>query len=168
MIAGGLFLGGCSDERYGYDDDRPHYHSASTVDFHYTSGRPYSRSYGPLYQRDGRYYYSRGGSYVAYDRPTTVYRGETRVVQRDINVRSRYDGDRRGDYYSGRRTYNNDRRSDNTVVRRTNVYRTDVRRDDRDDRDGRDGRDRRDRDGRRDRERDRDDDEGTRVRVIQR
>lgn len=78
LLAGSLLLSGCIiEDRYGYYDDRPAYHGSRSVDFYYTSGRPYSRSYGPLVMRDNRYYYSRGGGYVVYDRPTYAYRGSS-------------------------------------------------------------------------------------------
>jgi hypothetical protein len=128
VIFAGLLVSGCDDEPYGYSDDRPGYRSARTVDFYYTSGRPYSRSYGPLYHRDGRYYYSRGGTYVVYDQPTTVYRSGTRVVHRDVDVRhrdERYDDGRRG-YYSSRRDVETERRYV-SPVRRTSVYREEDR-----------------------------------------
>jgi hypothetical protein len=95
----GLMFSGCADE-YGYYDDRPGYYSSSydddNVDFYYVSSHPYSRLYGELYLRDGRYYYSRGGRYVVYDRPTRVYRNTNyRVVNRDVNVRNvRYNNER--------------------------------------------------------------------------
>jgi hypothetical protein len=81
----------CTEDRYGYHDDEPAVYGgrSASVDFHYSSGRPYSRSYGPLYYRDDRYYYSRGGSYVAYDQPTYAYRGsDTRIVRNNTNVRN--------------------------------------------------------------------------------
>jgi len=89
-----VLLVGCAveDDHYSYSDDRPVYYSSGyndDVDFYYASSHPYSRSYGPLYLRDGRYYYSRGGSYVVYDRPTHVYRNTNyHVVNRDVNVRN--------------------------------------------------------------------------------
>jgi hypothetical protein len=95
----GLMFAGCAEDEYGYYDDRPGYYASdydNDVDFYYVSSRPYSRSYGPLYLRDGHYYYSRGGSYVVYDRPTRVYRNtSTRIVNRDVNVRNvRYNNER--------------------------------------------------------------------------
>jgi hypothetical protein len=94
----GLMFIGCDGE-YGYYDDRPGYYSSGyddDVDFYYVSSHPYSRVYGQLYLRDGRYYYSRGGRYVVYDRPTRVYRNTNyRVVNRDVNVRNvRYNNER--------------------------------------------------------------------------
>ena len=111
------------------DRGRSGYHSGGEADFYYTSGRPYSRSYGPLVQREGRYYYSRGGSSVVYDRPTTVYRSERSVVRRDGDVRV-IDSDRRGGGYESRQRYNDDRGmgDDGRSVRRMEVYRSnDVR-----------------------------------------
>lgn len=97
----GLFFTGCAveDDQYGYSNDRPVSYSDGyndDVDFYYVSSRPYSRSYGPLYLRDGRYFYSSGGSYVGYDRPTRVYRNtDYRVVNRTTNVRNvRYNNQR--------------------------------------------------------------------------
>lgn len=128
----GLLLGGCDDEPYGYHDDRPSYRSGRTVDFYYTSGRPYSRSYGPLYHRDGRYYYSRGGSYVVYDRPVSVYRENTHVIRRDVNVGDRYDRydrrDRDRDVIRRTSTYQDGGRRYDSSNRRTEVYRVDDRR----------------------------------------
>ena len=110
----GMFLTACDEGRYGHYDDGPGYHGDTSVDFHYSSGRPYSRSYGPLVYRDDRYYYSRGGSYVVYDRPTYAY--NDRVVNRDVrNVNVR----------------NVERRNVNvTNVNRTNINRTNVNRTD--------------------------------------
>ncbi len=87
----GLFLTGCAEDGYdrGYAyNDRPGYYDEGNVgvDFVYEGDRPYSRSYGPLFLRDGNYYYSRGGEYVVYDRPTRAY--NTRVVNREVNVRN--------------------------------------------------------------------------------
>jgi hypothetical protein len=87
----GLFLSGCAEDSYdrGYAyDDRPGYYddSGGGVDFVFQGDRPYSRSYGPLFLRDGQYYYSRGGEYVVYDRPTRV--SNTRYVNRNVNVRN--------------------------------------------------------------------------------
>lgn len=101
-VVGAILLTSCEEDPYAYDN-RPAYHGNSRVDFHYSSGRPYSHNHGPLYRRDGRYYYSRGGSYVVYDQPTTVYRSpSTRTVTREISVRDS-DDRRRGDNYDGRR-----------------------------------------------------------------
>jgi hypothetical protein len=116
-LSSGLLFTGCVDEDYGYYDDRPGYYAADygpDVDFYYVSSRPYSRSYGPLYLRDGRYYYSRGGSYVIYDRPTRVYRSTNyRVVNRDVNVRNvRYNNERVVRNYRTTRDYD---RGDRTV-----------------------------------------------------
>jgi hypothetical protein len=87
----GLFLSGCAEDGYdrGYAyNDRPGYYddSGGGVDFVFEGDRPYSRSYGPLILRDGQYYYSRGGEYVVYDRPTRV--SNTRYVNRNVNVRN--------------------------------------------------------------------------------
>ena len=118
-----LALTAC-DEEYGYYDDRPGYYadhpgyyaeaSGPSVDFYYVESRPYSRSYGPLYLRDGNYYYSRGGSYVVYDRPTRVYRNTNyRVVNRDVNVRNvRYNNVR----YTDERVVRDQRYRDRNVV----------------------------------------------------
>jgi hypothetical protein len=137
-LAATILLTGCEVD--DYDDDvryrRSAYHGGS-VDFYYTSGRPYSRAYGPLVARDGRYYYSRGGTYVVYDRPTTVYRDDTRVVRRDVVVRDRDDVDRRRyvdrdddvRVYRDRRYVDDGSRYDGSV-RRSTVVRDDVRRTD--------------------------------------
>ena len=138
----GLFLAGCADDEYGYHDDRPGYYAGDSdtdVDFYYSSSRPYSRTYGQLYLRDGGYYYSRGGRYVVYDRPTRVYRNTNyRVVNRDVNVRNvRYNNERivrdnrsgrdydRSDYNrSGyRRDYDRDDRGQRTQYRERSDYR---------------------------------------------
>ena len=128
VVAAGLLLGGCvvddDDDVYG---ERRVYGRGGEVDFYYTSGRPYSRAYGPLVVRDGRYYYSRGGSYVVYDRPTTVVRSDARVVHRDVDVRHRDVGVRS---YGGVRRVevdddDDDDRDDDMRVRRTRVYRDD-------------------------------------------
>jgi hypothetical protein len=78
-----LSLASCIyEERYGYYDDYhgPYYGADYDpgVDFYYVRRRPYSREYGPLRYRDGRYFYSRGGRYVIYDRPTVVHRHSIR------------------------------------------------------------------------------------------
>ncbi len=79
--------------------------------------------------RDNRYYYSRGGSYVVYDRPTRVSR-DTRVVHREVNVdrdhdrsyggrvyERRDDDDERDDYRrSPRGGYRGDVRSERVIV----------------------------------------------------
>jgi hypothetical protein len=96
----GLMFTGCGED-YGYYDDRPGYYASDggygdDADFYYVSSRPYSRVYGELYLRDGSYYYSRGGRYVVYDRPTHVYRNTNyHVVNRDVNVHNvRYNDQR--------------------------------------------------------------------------
>jgi hypothetical protein len=90
-IIAALAFTSCTEDRYGSYDDEPAVYGgrSASVDFYYTSGRPYSRSYGPLYYRDDRYYYSRGGGYVAYDQPTYAYRGsDTRIVRNNTNIRN--------------------------------------------------------------------------------
>lgn len=106
-----LFLSGCAEDGYdrGYAyDDRPGYYddSGGSVDFVFEGDRPYSRSYGPLFLRDGQYYYSRGGEYVVYDRPTRI--SNTRYVNRNVNVRNvTYSNTRqRGVYGTRSRGYN--------------------------------------------------------------
>ena len=107
----GLFLSGCAEDSYdrGYAyDDRPGYYddSGGGVDFVFEGDRPYSRSYGPLVLRDGQYYYSRGGEYVVYERPTRV--SNTRYVNRNVNVRNvTYSNTRQRSVSTGRsRGYN--------------------------------------------------------------
>jgi hypothetical protein len=120
----GLFFVGCAveEDQYSYSEDRPVYYSDGyndDVDFYYVSSRPYSRSYGPLYLRDGRYYYSSGGSYAAYDRPTRVYRN-TNIVNRTTNVRNvRYNNERVVRNQRATRDYNRYDRSAGQVQRRT-------------------------------------------------
>jgi hypothetical protein len=107
----GLFLSGCAEDGYdrGYAyNDRPGYYddSGGGVDFVFEGDRPYSRSYGPLFLRDGSYYYSRGGEDVIYDRPTRI--SNTRYVNRNVNVRNvTYSNTRqRGVYGTRSRGYN--------------------------------------------------------------
>lgn len=58
----------------GYDDD----------DFGYVERRPHSRLHGRLVLRDGRYYYSRGGRWVIYNRgPVARPRGPVPMIHRD-------------------------------------------------------------------------------------
>jgi hypothetical protein len=120
-----LFLTGCTDDddEYGrtsrsvghYAVDRGY----DDVDFVYQSGRPYSREYGPLVVRSGRYYYTRSGSTYAYNRPTTRSRTSVRTdYRRD---------DDRGDYRRDDDRHDYDRRSSSS---RSGDY----RRDDDDDR----------------------------------
>ncbi len=118
-----LLFTGCIEE-FGYYEERPGYHGDTSVDFYYSSGRPYSRSYGPLVMRDNRYYYSRGGSYVVYDRPTRGYR-DTRVVRREVSVDPDDDRNYGGQVYE-RRGYDYD---DRNYYRRSpgEVYRGDSR-----------------------------------------
>jgi hypothetical protein len=121
-----VLLCSCAEEEYGYYD-RPGY-SEADVDFYYVSGRPYSRSYGPLYHRSGRYYYSRGGTYVIYDRPTVVLRRD--VIWRDRRDRYRdadrdddRDNDRDDDRWGRRYSSETRSRADSDVDRRDTVRR---------------------------------------------
>ena len=50
-----VLMTSCVEDGYAYHDDGPAYSGSNSVDFYYTSGRPYSRSYGPLEYRDDRY-----------------------------------------------------------------------------------------------------------------
>lgn len=123
-----LLLFSACDEIYYHDE--PAAYRGSTVDFYYVSGRPYSRSYGPLYSRQGRYYYSRGGRDVVYDRPTTV------VVRRDgdrddrRDRRDRWNDDDRRGYQRNRdesdrrewRGRERDRDDDDDRVRRRGLF----------------------------------------------
>src|SRR5215211_5399446 len=71
----------------GYYDDG---YDSGDVDFVYVESRPYSRSYGPLYYRNGGYYYSRGGEYYVYDRGRGSHRGRySRSDSRDYRSDSR-------------------------------------------------------------------------------
>jgi hypothetical protein len=104
-------LVGCAveDDYYSSSGNRPVYYSDGyndDVDFYYVSSRPYSRSYGPLYLRDGRYYYSHGGSYVVYDRPTHYRNTNYHVVNRDVNVRNvHYNNEQVVRHYNTTRNY---------------------------------------------------------------
>lgn len=124
-----VLMTSCVEDGYAYHDDGPAYSGSNSVDFYYTSGRPYSRSYGPLEYRDDRYYYSRGGRYVTYDRPTYAYRGAgSRVVNRNVNVRNVTYNDRDYATYgradSDRRYYNNNNyRGNRSVTYNNNGYR---------------------------------------------
>jgi hypothetical protein len=146
LAASSLFLGGCVAPEYasvsyssGYPDG---YYGDNYADFYYTGRSPYSRSYGPLYYRDGGYYYMRGGSYVIYSRPTLRYadwerrhqsRDYRHVEHRDNRV---YVNENRRVEHRNDRAYvndnrrNNDARVDNrrnAVVRQENVRQGDRR-----------------------------------------
>ncbi|RYD82820.1 MAG: hypothetical protein EOP84_08860 [Verrucomicrobiaceae bacterium] len=134
IVAGAVFLTGCDDrtyrERTVVVGGGPSYYGDSD-DFYYVSSRPYSRTYGQLYLRGGRYYYSRGGSYVVYNR-TSNYRGDrSRYVVRD----GRYRGGDRRDRIEDRRDDRRDRIEDRRDDRRDRIEdRRDDRRDHRSDR----------------------------------
>jgi hypothetical protein len=111
LCAGALLLSSCHDD----DDYDGHYVSGGVygggVDFYYSDVHPYSRAYGPLYLRDGRYYYSRGGGYVLYDRPTYAYSERNRYVNREVNVSNQK--------YVNRRVVKKDSDRDRDVVVRS-------------------------------------------------
>lgn len=86
----------------------------SDVDFYYEGESPYSRDYGQLYLRSGRYYYSRGGTYYTYNRPTRSYRGSysrSSSSYRDHDRDRDHDHDRNrySDSYRGRDDNDRDR-----------------------------------------------------------
>lgn len=104
-VLAGVFLVACEE-----DEDvvqARHVRRVSYVDqpdFYYAAERPYSRDYGPLYVRDGRYYYIKSNRYFLYDRPTTVVRGRT--VYRSY----------RGDPVTVHRVYSDEPIAERTVV----------------------------------------------------
>ena len=135
LMATGLLMTGCDEvaysERTVVYDDGPGYYGD---DFYYVSSRPYSRVYGQLYLRGGRYYYSRGGTYVVYDRGgrrghdrRDWDRGrERRDWDRDRDRDRDRDDDRRRSY---RRASYESNRAERQVDRRVDIRRDDVRRD---------------------------------------
>lgn len=133
VAASALFLTGCNEvsyrERTVVYDGRPGYYGGG-ADFYYVSSRPYSRSYGQLYLRSGRYYYSRGGTYHLYDRPIHHHGHDVRV-ERDRRDWDRGRGrDHDHDRYRSRdyervrhESHDRDRDRDRDVrVRERNVY----------------------------------------------
>lgn len=141
VAASALFLTGCDEvsyrERTVVAGGGPAYYG-DDADFYYVSSRPYSRSYGQLYLRSGRYYYSRGGTYHVYNRPIHR-RSHVRHVDYD-----RRDWDRGRDRDRDRRDYErvrddrrdrdrdrdrDDDRRRNVQVRERNVYNVNLNRD---------------------------------------
>lgn len=102
-VAASLFLTSCADDEYYSDyDRRPVYHDGYVADadyyddgyddsdFVYVERRPYSRIYGPLVLRGDRYYYSRGGRLMIYNRGRVGRpRATLRVDDRHRTIRHR-------------------------------------------------------------------------------
>lgn len=86
-LTGGLVLASCDNDYHTASVGGSYGTPTSNVDFYYSDNQPYSTDYGPLYYRDGGYFYVSGGNYVPYTRETYAS-NDTRVINRETTVKN--------------------------------------------------------------------------------